>query len=272
MSYAQNPYQSPLGDFAALAAADERSTFITKTYIHLAGAIALFAALEAVILQTPGIAENFVGFAFGTRFGWLIVLGAFMLVSTLASNWAVSAVSPATQYAGLGLYVVAESIIFAPLLYIALSYDQLHQTNIIASAAVATLALFGGLTAAVFITRKDFSFLRTFLVFGGFAAMGFILVAILFQFPAWGHFRLCHDRPGLRLHSLRYVECAAPLSHRPARCRVAGLVCLGGPAVLVSRAVVHVAAGLMSNDRTRFWAHLVADPEPHASFSSRSDA
>ncbi|MGA2256875.1 MAG: Bax inhibitor-1 family protein [Thermoguttaceae bacterium] len=177
MSYAQNPYQGQLGDFAALAAADERSTFITKTYMHLAGAIALFAALEAVILSS-GIAESMLGFLATTRFAWLIVLGAFMLVSMVASNWAVSAVSPATQYAGLGLYVLAESIIFAPLLYIANRVDP----SVIQSAALTTLALFGGLTAAVFITRKDFSFLRTFLVFGGFAAMGFILVAILFQF------------------------------------------------------------------------------------------
>ena len=181
MSYAQNPYQGQLGDFAALAAADERSTFITRTYMHLAGAIALFAALEAVILSS-GIAESMLRVLGTTRFAWLIVIGAFMLVSMVASNWAVSAVSPAKQYAGLGLYVLAESIIFAPLLFIAQSYDELHQTTIIASAAVTTLALFGGLTAAVFITRKDFSFLRTILVFGGFAAMGFIVVAILFNF------------------------------------------------------------------------------------------
>jgi FtsH-binding integral membrane protein len=175
MSYSQNPYQGQLGDFAALAAADERSTFITKTYLHLAGAIALFAALEAVILNS-GIAEDLMALA-TTRWGWLIMLGLFMLVSMVASNWAVSAVSPGTQYAGLGLYVLAESIIFAPLLYIANRIDP----SVIPSAAVTTLALFGGLTAAVFITRKDFSFLRTILVFGGFAAMGFILVAILFH-------------------------------------------------------------------------------------------
>ncbi len=176
MSYVQNPYGSPLGDFAALAAADERSTFISKTYLHLAGAIALFAALEAVILKS-GIGESLMGFAM-TRWGWLIIIGAFMLVSIVASNWAVSAVSPATQYAGLGLYVLAESIIFAPLLYLANHFDP----SVISSAALTTFALFGGLTAAVFITRKDFSFLRTILVFGGFAAMGFILVAILFNF------------------------------------------------------------------------------------------
>ncbi len=177
MSYAQNPYQGQLGDFAALAAADERSTFITKTYMHLAGAIALFAALEAVILNSS-LAIDLTGFAMTTRWGWLIMIGLFMLVSTVASNWAVSAVSPATQYAGLGLYVLAESIIFAPLLYLANGLDP----SVIPSAAMTTFALFGGLTAAVFITRKDFSFLRTILVFGGFAAMGLILIAIVFQF------------------------------------------------------------------------------------------
>ena len=52
----------------------------------------------------------------------------------------------------------------------------------ISSAALTTLVLFGGLTLAVFVTRKDFSFLRTFLVFGTIAAMGLIVVAILFGF------------------------------------------------------------------------------------------
>ena len=52
MSYAQEPYRSQLGDFAAMAAADERTTFITKTYLHLAGAIAVFAGLSALMLTT----------------------------------------------------------------------------------------------------------------------------------------------------------------------------------------------------------------------------
>ena len=54
--------------------------------------------------------------------------------------------------------------------------------GVIPSAAIATLGLFAALTAIVFVTRKDFSFLRTVLVFGGLAAMGFIVVAIIFQF------------------------------------------------------------------------------------------
>ena len=93
MSYAQNPYQNQLGDFAALAAADDRAAFITKTYVHLAGAIAVFAGLEAVIVSS-GIGDSMLGIPGDLSFRMAAVLGAFMLVSTLATNWAVSASSP----------------------------------------------------------------------------------------------------------------------------------------------------------------------------------
>jgi FtsH-binding integral membrane protein len=177
MSYVDNPRLSPLGVLAAQADLDERTDFITKTYLHLAGAIGLFVILEAVLLSLPGI-ENLVGMMIGTRWGWAIVLGLFMLVSYVAENWARSAVSASTQYMGLGLYVVAEAVIFVPLLFIAKTVDR----GIIPTAGITTLALFGGLTAIVFVTRKDFSFLRTVLLFGGFAALGLIVVAVLFQF------------------------------------------------------------------------------------------
>ncbi len=177
MSYAENPYRSPLGVFAAEAAADERSAFITKTYAHLAGAIGLFVALEALLLKSH-VADALIPMMIGTHYGWLVVLGLFMLVSYIAQSWAQSSVSPVTQYMGLGLYVVAEAVIFLPLL----SYAETRARGVIPSAAIATLGLFAALTAIVFVTRKDFSFLRTVLVFGGLAAMGFIVVAIIFQF------------------------------------------------------------------------------------------
>ena len=96
----------------------------------------------------------------------------------IANNWARSAVSPAKQYLGLSLYVVAEAIIFVPILFIALARDP----SIVTTAAVATLCLFAVLTVVVFVTRFDFSFLRVVLIFGGFAAMGLIVCAILFNF------------------------------------------------------------------------------------------
>ena len=177
MSYADNPYAAPATTFAAQAAADERAGFIAKTYAHLAGAIAVFIGLEAVLLSLPGT-ENLVGMMVGTRYGWLVVLGLFMVVSWIADSWARSAISPGKQYLGLGLYVAAEAVIFVPMLFIAQRMD----TQIVPLAGATTLVLLGALTAVVFITRKDFSFLRTILMFGGFAAMGLIVVAILFGF------------------------------------------------------------------------------------------
>lgn len=177
MSYADNPYRSPMDAIAASAAEDERIGFITKTYLHLAAAIGAFVALEAVLLNLPGV-ENAIGTVLTAKFGWLVVLGAFMLVSYVADRWARTATNPAVQYAGLGLYVVAQAVIFVPLLWLANTFYD----GVIMSAAVATLSLFGLLTAVVFITRKDFSFLRSILIFGGFAALGLIVLSIFVNF------------------------------------------------------------------------------------------
>jgi hypothetical protein len=78
----------------------------------------------------------------GTRFGWLLVIGTFIAVGYLARQWASSSVSPATQYLGLGLYVVAQAIIFVPILWIAKNYAG---PNVIPAAAIMTLTLFGAL-------------------------------------------------------------------------------------------------------------------------------
>lgn len=173
----ENPYAVMPQAYAAMADADARADFITKTYLHLLGAVMAFVALEAVLFQIPGI-DNLVQLMVGNRIGWLVVLGLFIGVSYMADNWAMNAVSPGKQYLGLGVYVVAESIIFLPILYILWMTDP----SIIFTAATATGGLFLILTAVVFLTRADFSFLRGILIFGGLAAMGLIVVAILFNF------------------------------------------------------------------------------------------
>jgi len=178
---ASNPYQT-FGLTAADAPADTRADFITKTYLHLAGAIAAFVGLEAILLNTPGI-ERLVQTMIGGRFSWLIVLGAFIGVSYVAQSWAQSAVSLTKQYAGLALYVVAEAIIFVPLLYIA---QRIGGPQLLGQAALITLVLFGGLTAIVFMTRNDFSFLGSFLRFAGFAALALIAIFLLFRVDMGG--------------------------------------------------------------------------------------
>jgi FtsH-binding integral membrane protein len=159
---------------AAHAPADARAAFIRRTYGHLAGAILAFVALEGLLLQIPGIEQ--VVLTMSSGFVWLVILGAFMGVSWLANTWARSDTSPAMQYMGLGLYVAVESVIFLPILYIAKQYFP----GAIPTAAVLTLMMFLGLTATVFITRHDFSYLGPILAIGGFLALGLIVVGILF--------------------------------------------------------------------------------------------
>lgn len=177
MDQAYNPYDAPRHSVESMASADERAGFIAKTYIHLAAAIGLLVVIEAALLQTS-LGERFMGLLAQSQYGWLIVLGAFMGISYVANSWARSTTSLSMQYLGLGLYVAAESIILLPLLWMAYRMDP----AIISTAAIATLGLFSVLTAVVFMTRKDFSFLRSVLIFGGFAAIGLIVVAILFNF------------------------------------------------------------------------------------------
>jgi FtsH-binding integral membrane protein len=52
----------------------------------------------------------------------------------------------------------------------------------VVEAAQVTLGGFFLLTGVVVVTRKDFSFLRTFLVWGGIFALGAIACAVLFNF------------------------------------------------------------------------------------------
>lgn len=169
----QNPY------IAAQASVDERAAFIRKTYAHLAGAIAVFVVLEAALLSIPGIEETVFGLLGASRFSWLIVLGLFMGASWLANNWAQSDASKGMQYAGLGLYVVAQAVIFLPMLIMAQAMTG--DNSLITQAGLITGALFLGLTVIALTTRKDFSFLGGFLKIGFIIALGLIVISIFFQ-------------------------------------------------------------------------------------------
>ncbi len=164
---------------AAEASESARVTFIRRTYGHLTGAVVAFALIEAVLLNLPGIDGALEKF-FRSGVSWLLVLGGFMVVSWIADRWARSDTSQGMQYAGLGLYVLAEAAIFLPLLWYADRFFG-HE-HVIAQAGIVTLTTFAGLTIGVFVTKKDFSFLRTALYVGGMVAFGLILASIFFGF------------------------------------------------------------------------------------------
>jgi len=165
------------GAIVANASENERANFIQRTYLHLAGAIVAFAFLETLLIKS-GVAESFVQLLNGSKWSWMIVLGMFMGVSYIADNWARTAISPEKQYMGLGLFVVAEAIVFTPLIYMALRIAP----DMLTYAALLTAVLVGGITFTAFTTKKNFSFLGKYLAIGGILAMGIIFGGILFGF------------------------------------------------------------------------------------------
>lgn len=101
-----------------------------------------------------------------------------MAVSWLAEKWANSDASRGTQYLGLGLYIVAEALIFLPLLLIAARF--MNRPDLIMQAGVTSGGLFAGLTIVAFTTKKDFSFLGGFLKVAGMIALGLIAASFFF--------------------------------------------------------------------------------------------
>ncbi len=163
----------PLSPVSTLSVS-ARSEFIWKCYAHVVGAILAFAAIEAYLFQS-GIAERITAPLLNN---WWIVLGAFILGGWGASHVAHRIQSTAAQYAALAFFVVLEALIFAPMLYVA----AVTQPGVIDSAAGVTLLGSVALIATAMITRKDFSFLRGLLVWGGLLAMVGIVASLIFGF------------------------------------------------------------------------------------------
>ena len=161
---------------ASQAVPTERAAFIRKTYAHLAGALLLFVLLEAYLIHSPlaGVMLDFMG---SGRFAGLGVLAVFMLVTWQARGLIAETASVTNQYVGLSLYVIAYAIFFIPIIHIAAVYSS---PDVLPTAGILTLLLFGGLTAVVFTTRKDFSFLGSILTIVGFVVLGLIVCSAIF--------------------------------------------------------------------------------------------
>jgi len=156
----------------------DRKTFITKTYLHLLGAIAAFVLIEFALFRSGAAPKIASALMWGGGRGWLLVLMAFMAVSWFGTRVAATAASLAAQYAGLGVYILAEAIVFVPLLYVANEYAP----GAIQSAAICTLLGFTGLSCIAIGTGKDFSFLGGMLYWGMIIALVTVVASALFGF------------------------------------------------------------------------------------------
>lgn len=156
----------------------QRVEFYKKTYSHVAGGVLAFILVEYLFLQS----DTIVNFALSLTEGykWLLMLGGFMFITNYSERIMLKTPDKNTQYLAYGIYIVAEAFIFLPLIYIAMYYT--NSLELLNQAAIVTLALFSGLTAIVFVTKKDFSFLKSILTMLFFLALGLIIAGILFGF------------------------------------------------------------------------------------------
>mgnify|MGYP006139129491 CR=1 FL=1 len=155
-----------------------RVAFLRRTYLHLAVAIVAFVVVEALLLQLPFIGSIVQAMA-GGGMSWLIVIGLFMGVAYGADRLARSTAGVPIQYLGLGLYVLAEAMIFAPLMYMA---TRAGGDGVLPTAALVTFGVCGALTTYVLVSGINFSWLRGVVVVGGIAAMLTVVGALIFGF------------------------------------------------------------------------------------------
>ena len=152
-----------LSDSAANSLPVERAAFIRRTYFHLAVALLLFTGLEYYLVNAPFAANLAASMTGGMS--WLIVLGLFMAVSYIANKLALSGGSEQMQYLGLGLFIIAEAIVFLPLLFIATHFGG---EGLIPTAGLMTLLLVGGITCSmIFGFSLGLIFSAVMIIFAG---------------------------------------------------------------------------------------------------------
>jgi FtsH-binding integral membrane protein len=174
----------PIPGAVATLGVSQRIAFLRRTYAHLGVALIAFAALTGGLMRFAPEQSLRASIWATQGYHWLLVMGLFMFAGWISQRMAFSNTSRGVQYAGLAISVLAYSFLLQPLLWVALITSKTHAdfNMLVGSAALITLAIFVGLTLTVFLTKKDFSFLRGALTIGSFAVFGVILASILFGF------------------------------------------------------------------------------------------
>jgi hypothetical protein len=155
-----------------------RGEFIVRVYQHLLAAVVAFIAIEALLINL-GVASALYDLLTGSGYAWLLILGAFMIVSWLATNAAHDILNPSRQYLGLFGLAFAEALLFAPFLHYFFEVQADGATTVMAAALI-TVVGFAGLSAVAFVTRRDLSFLRPLVLWGMVSALVLIVAAVLF--------------------------------------------------------------------------------------------
>jgi FtsH-binding integral membrane protein len=201
MAFAQTAARRPIPGAVATLGVSDRVAFLRRTYGLLGVSLIAFAVVTAGMMRfATETSFQFSRWALTGQLNWLLVIGLFMGVGYVAQRLAMSPSSRGLQLVGLGVFVAAESLLLQPILWVLILRFGNHAMlrsgvllsgqagSILMQAVVITLAIFIGLTVTVFVTKKDFSFLRGALTIASFAVLGVILASMLFGFSLGGLF------------------------------------------------------------------------------------
>lgn len=155
----------------------QRAQFYRKTYLHVAAAVLAFVGMEYALIHSS-LADTLFSMMIGSTYSWLLVIGIFWIGSVVAQKWSLSQ-SRGIQYLGLAFYVILEALIFLPMIYLAANQAG---GVVLYQAATLTLALFAGLSGVALTSKRDFSFLRSYILIGGFLSLGLIVAGSIFGF------------------------------------------------------------------------------------------
>lgn len=195
MAFAQTAAHRPIEGAVATLGVSDRVTFLRRTYGLLGVSLIAFAAFTGGMMRyATSTSYHFSRWALTGQLNWVLVVLLFMGVGYVARQLAMSPSSRGLQLAGLGVAVVAQSMLLQPILWVLIRmFGSRTMWNsgvllsgqalsILVQAVVITLTIFIGLTLTVFISKKDFSFLHGALTIASFAALGVIVTSWIFGF------------------------------------------------------------------------------------------
>lgn len=169
---------------AAAAPEQERSAFVARVYKHVLGAIAGFVVAQMLLFAT-GIAGAMFNFFFSSGIAWIALLGGVAVGNWFVASAAADISSTQRQYGALAGAVGLQAIIFAPMLYLAISV--LQAGSLVWAAAGITAVSTALLSVIAMKTSRDLSKLRPLVMWGfGIALVGIIASVIFgFQLGIW---------------------------------------------------------------------------------------
>ena len=160
--------------FAISAALDSRMAFVRRTYAHLLGELAGVALVTFIALRTPALES--LATAMLTK-PLLYVVG-FFGVSLLTRAMLAGQKSMAIQYSAAAIWVFFLGLLVTP--FAVWARIQTGSYTIMGEAAILTGCVFTGITAYVFFTKKDFSFLGGALWMISWIAFGLGMILAIF--------------------------------------------------------------------------------------------